>query len=50
MPQMWARCQPCDSWFFVPFDSGEQMSRARCPVCAGAAAEFHVRVTDFRHP
>lgn len=43
MPEMWARCDPCNRAFFVPFTTGEQMARTRCPVCSDVPASFEVR-------
>lgn len=50
MPEMWAQCHPCDRWFFVPFDSGERMSQARCPVCSSEASLFEVRIEESAFP
>jgi hypothetical protein len=50
MPEMWAHCEPCSRWFFVEFSSGEEMSRARCPVCATPAGGFEVRLDEASFP
>ena len=43
MPEMWAYCDPCGRSFYVPFSTGEEMARTRCPVCASEPANFEVR-------
>lgn len=43
MPEMWAYCDPCGRSFYVPFSSGEEMSRTLCPVCSSEPANFEVR-------
>ena len=43
---MWANCEPCSRWFFVPFGPGEAMARAQCSVCMTPAAGFEVRLED----
>lgn len=43
MPEMWARCEPCNRYFFVPSTTGEEMSRTLCPVCCEAPDRFEVR-------
>lgn len=46
MPEMWARCEPCNRAFFVPFTTGEEMARVLCPVCSEPPANFEVRTDD----
>lgn len=43
---MWASCGPCSRWFYVPFTTGEEMSRTVCPVCSAAPDAFEVRTGD----
>jgi hypothetical protein len=50
MPEVWARCEPCDRWFFVPFDSGERMARALWPSCAAATSAFQVHLEGVTFP
>ncbi|HVM19020.1 MAG TPA: hypothetical protein VM307_03565 [Egibacteraceae bacterium] len=46
MPEMWARCEPCDRWFYVAFTTGEEMARRRCPVCDCPPTKFEVRLAN----
>lgn len=46
MPEMWGSCQPCNRLFFVPFTTGEEMARTRCPVCSATPSAFEVRIGD----
>ena len=50
MPEMWAHCEPCSRWFFVPFDYGEELVRSACPVCTQQADRFEVRLNDTAFP
>lgn len=43
MPEMWASCEPCGREFYVPFTTGEEMARTRCPVCSATPSAFEVR-------
>lgn len=44
MPEMWGSCEPCNRLFFVPFTTGEEMARTRCPVCSAIPTGFEVRI------
>ena len=50
MPEMWAHCQPCSRWFFIPFSTGETMARSTCPVCASQPVRFEVRTDSSSFP
>lgn len=50
MPEMWAHCGPCSRWFYVPFSTGEAMSRSACPVCSEQPDGFEVRLAEKAFP
>lgn len=47
---LWAQCDPCDRWFYVPFGTAEQMARSACPLCGAGAASFEVRLETSSFP
>lgn len=50
MPELWAHCEPCSRWFFVPFRSNEELAQMHCPVCADTADRFEVRLEQSTFP
>ena len=45
--ELWALCDPCDRWFFVPFERLEDLSDVACPGCDSPTTSFEARADDL---
>ena len=45
--ELWASCDPCGRWFFVPFERIEDLSDVACPACDAPTSSFEARSDDL---
>jgi hypothetical protein len=45
--ELWALCDPCDRWFFVPFERLSDLSSVACDDCGKSTTSFEARSEEL---